>query len=187
MKAIETYYKGNRFRSRLEARWAVAFDCLGIAWDYEVEGYVVSGKPYLPDFWLPQLNCFVEIKPTLPTEQFMCSNVLNDMDYPVILICGRPSRETCIAFCGDLSDSGGGVSSRYAWIGSCRLCESPYLILEDEHKREFFLSGDLQSEWNYKCSCGKRSENNSYVNRAFEYAAMCRFEHGEFPKVFRQE
>ena len=26
IKAIETYYKGYRFRSRLEARWAVFFD-----------------------------------------------------------------------------------------------------------------------------------------------------------------
>ena len=28
--AIETKYKGYRFRSRLEARWAVFFDALGI-------------------------------------------------------------------------------------------------------------------------------------------------------------
>lgn len=26
IKAIDTYYKGYRFRSRLEARWAVFFD-----------------------------------------------------------------------------------------------------------------------------------------------------------------
>ena len=30
IKAIETYYKGYRFRSRLEARWAVFFDAAGI-------------------------------------------------------------------------------------------------------------------------------------------------------------
>ena len=32
-KAIETKYKGFRFRSRLEARWAVFFDALGIEWE----------------------------------------------------------------------------------------------------------------------------------------------------------
>jgi hypothetical protein len=56
MKAIETWYAGNRFRSRLEARWAVFLDKTEIDWDYEPQGYVVpaTGKaiPYLPDFWL---------------------------------------------------------------------------------------------------------------------------------------
>lgn len=39
IKAIETQYKGYRFRSRLEARWAVFFDVLGIQWEYEPEGF----------------------------------------------------------------------------------------------------------------------------------------------------
>ena len=39
IKAIETTYKGYRFRSRLEARWAVFFETLGIRWKYENEGY----------------------------------------------------------------------------------------------------------------------------------------------------
>jgi hypothetical protein len=39
MKPIETRYKGYRFRSRLEARWAVFFDAVGEGWEYEKEGY----------------------------------------------------------------------------------------------------------------------------------------------------
>ena len=51
MKAIETRYKGYRFRSRLEARWAVFFDALGLAWEYEPEGFDLGcGGRYLPDF-----------------------------------------------------------------------------------------------------------------------------------------
>lgn len=50
IKAIETFYNGHRFRSRLEARWAVAFDVLGIGWEYEPEGFETSSGPYLPDF-----------------------------------------------------------------------------------------------------------------------------------------
>ncbi len=42
IKAIETRYKGYRFRSRLEARWAVYFDTLGWKWEYEKEGYDFS-------------------------------------------------------------------------------------------------------------------------------------------------
>jgi hypothetical protein len=48
---IQTRYRGYRFRSRLEARWAVAFDAMGLRWEYEPEGFVLpSGKHYLPDF-----------------------------------------------------------------------------------------------------------------------------------------
>lgn len=51
MRAIETRYKGYRFRSRLEARWAVFFDNMGIKYEYEPEGFVLAGGThYLPDF-----------------------------------------------------------------------------------------------------------------------------------------
>jgi len=51
MKAIQTEYKGFLFRSRLEARWAVFFDALGLHWEYEAEGFELSdGRFYLPDF-----------------------------------------------------------------------------------------------------------------------------------------
>ena len=79
IKAIETFYKGYHFRSRLEARWAVFFDTLGISWKYEVEGYekevgstTVTGEEitelvrYLPDFFLPNRwgggGVYVEVK-----------------------------------------------------------------------------------------------------------------------------
>jgi hypothetical protein len=50
--AIETRYAGCRFRSRLEARWAVFFDSVGLAWEYEPQGFLVGDDktPYLPDF-----------------------------------------------------------------------------------------------------------------------------------------
>ena len=38
IKPIETIYNGYRFRSRLEARWAVFFDALNIQCLYETEG-----------------------------------------------------------------------------------------------------------------------------------------------------
>ena len=51
IKAIETIYKGYRFRSRLEARWAVFFDALKLPWEYEPEGFEFEGGlRYLPDF-----------------------------------------------------------------------------------------------------------------------------------------
>ena len=67
IKPIETMYNGYRFRSRLEARWAVFFDAAGIEYQYEPEGFEVNfdGKiyRYLPDFYLPQFDKYVEVKP----------------------------------------------------------------------------------------------------------------------------
>jgi hypothetical protein len=69
MKIIETIYNGNRFRSRLEARWAVFFDALGVPYEYEKEGYNLDEAGcYLPDFWLPQQQGWVEIKGPEPTD-----------------------------------------------------------------------------------------------------------------------
>ncbi|GAA1840941.1 hypothetical protein GCM10009836_20340 [Pseudonocardia ailaonensis] len=63
MRAIQTAYAGHRFRSRLEARWAVVFDQLGITWRYEPEGFILSdGSTYLPDFVLPSDGWTVEAK-----------------------------------------------------------------------------------------------------------------------------
>lgn len=63
IKPIETEYNGYRFRSRLEARWAYFFDLLGIKYEYEPEGIVLSdGSKYLPDFYLIDLDTFAEIK-----------------------------------------------------------------------------------------------------------------------------
>ena len=68
MKPIETAYSGYKFRSRLEARWAVFYDVLHIPYQYEREGYDLDDMWYLPDFWLPEQDCWVEIKAQAPTE-----------------------------------------------------------------------------------------------------------------------
>lgn len=69
VRAITTRYKGYSFRSRLEARWAVFFDHLGIRWEYEPEGFELgNGLRYLPDFWLPDWKLWVEVKPGPPDD-----------------------------------------------------------------------------------------------------------------------
>jgi hypothetical protein len=71
---IETHYNGYRFRSRLEARWAVFFDRAGFEYRYEAEGYRLPSGLYLPDFYLPDAKPkhtiekgpvprYVEVKP----------------------------------------------------------------------------------------------------------------------------
>src|SRR5690348_4277672 len=69
LQPIETQYNGYRFRSRLEARWAVFFDSLGVPYEYEREAYDLDGIYYLPDFWLPQQEYWIEIKGQPPTAE----------------------------------------------------------------------------------------------------------------------
>lgn len=69
MKSIETIYKNTRFRSRLEAKWALFFDELGIEWDYECEGFESRGIRYLPDFFLPEIELLFECKPYAPSRE----------------------------------------------------------------------------------------------------------------------
>jgi hypothetical protein len=56
-------YAGERFRSSLEADWACTLDFYDIEWKYEPEGIQLpSGKGYVPDFWLPQIGTWLEVK-----------------------------------------------------------------------------------------------------------------------------
>jgi hypothetical protein len=57
--AIPTNYRGRRYRSRLEARWAAFFDLL--SWGAEYEPYDL-GK-WSPDFLLSKMETLVEVKP----------------------------------------------------------------------------------------------------------------------------
>jgi hypothetical protein len=72
IKAIETRYAGYRFRSRLEARWAVFFDVAEMDWEYEPQGLEVRttrGRiKYLPDFWLETSGQWAEVKGYLDTD-----------------------------------------------------------------------------------------------------------------------
>ena len=63
----EINYDGYRFRSKIEAQWYVYFKTLGIECFYEPETISLelsNGKimNYLPDFFLPELDAYVEIK-----------------------------------------------------------------------------------------------------------------------------
>ena len=100
IKAIESRYAGHRFRSRLEARWAVFFDVLGLAWSYEPEGYGLGEVgAYLPDFFVPKLNggVFFEVKPDgyLPDagEQRLWLTFSQEIRHPLIVLRGTPGSQ----------------------------------------------------------------------------------------------
>lgn len=92
VKAIETQYKGYRFRSRLEARWAVAFDTIGHAYLYEHEGFELPSGKYLPDFYFPNLDIWGEVKPTAFTQKELrkCADLVLYTHRPCVLLIGVP-------------------------------------------------------------------------------------------------
>lgn len=93
MKPIQTVYKGYRFRSRLEARWAVFFDALGVKWSYEHEGFELpGGGRYLPDFFLPEIGLWVEIKPGALTVQevYKATQLVAGTKQPLFISAGMP-------------------------------------------------------------------------------------------------
>lgn len=84
---IETRYKGILFRSRIEARWALFYDKLGVPYDYEREGYDIAGCWYLPDFWMPKQDCFIEIKGKPPNlEEEALASILSQQSTKMVHI-----------------------------------------------------------------------------------------------------
>lgn len=167
IKAIETHYKGYRFRSRLEARWAVYFDSLGIKWEYEKEGYDL-GKAgwYLPDFWLPQVNMWAEVKGKKFTKKEIkkCEELDKMTGYPCLFLQGMP--DFCVYFATNDMD---------------------YLVTDhhgyhiDEHR--FFT--------NCGCAVGYPEPFEAmdwmideWFERAITNARSARFEHGEKPNMY---
>jgi len=164
MKAIETVYNGYRFRSRLEARWAVFFDTLGIKYQYEFEGYDLDGVWYLPDFYLPDFDTIAEVKPITPTDKeqkklIKCALALNKI--PLFLI-GTPGDETLLVYCFDEKDgsAGDGWKDDFVW----HFAESGHIKFWFD--KELYKDGDIR---------------RTYL-RTDTYSSLC----GNYPETFLQ-
>lgn len=90
--AIETHWNGFRFRSRLEARWAVFLSEMGVEFSYEPEGFDLGAEGwYLPDFQLTGWN-YAEVKPAALSEQEQkkCVALAEQTHKDVIFLVGPP-------------------------------------------------------------------------------------------------
>jgi len=187
MKAIDTVYKGHRFRSRLEARWAVFFNSLGLSYEYEKEGFDLDGILYLPDFWMPALDIFIEIK----------GSALTKLDERKIEALVRASNKNCLVLIGQIGppDTEHNVPydcPMYSWYsveptdedpetGACNY-DSPYIWCE------CVICGKIGAEFDARsgrlCRHPNVSEKNYNANSprlmaAYRAAMGARFEHGE--------
>lgn len=92
-KTIATVYRGFAFRSRFEARWAVYMDAMGVKWQYEPEGFELPSGRYLPDFYLPDFDCYVEVKSKWPTEEEFrkCRELVEATRSKCLILDGDPA------------------------------------------------------------------------------------------------
>jgi hypothetical protein len=195
LKAIETRYANHLFRSRLEARWATALDNMGVRWEYEREGFELKGGVrYLPDFWLPDLKCWLEIKGDDPSEEALDkARKLRDAgDWPVVVAVGPVSAGPHRCFANDIGHSSGGSSEWEVRWYICDGCRKPKISWGDgchtivgpgwiSHPVEWCLQTAFKPAADSEC--GPRwSEHNAAldapIHRAIEAAKSARFEHG---------
>lgn len=180
IRAIETSYKGYRFRSRLEARWAVFMDSLGIEWIYENEGYDIAGEWYLPDFILPEQKIILEIKPKLPADQYYDTDLLELLSEKIgmtgYILSGQPWVDDKEGFhnfdCIDYSIQPAIGDTDYLWC-ECTSCGAIGIEYSGRAERVMHFSG-----------C-KNTANKDYAPMtkrlmdAYKSARSARFEHGE--------
>lgn len=88
--AMPTLIDGASCRSRLEARFVIFLKTLKVAYEYETVTFALSsGRKYTPDFYLPALRLWVELKPAYPHAEEMERCVeLCKRGFPTVLVYG---------------------------------------------------------------------------------------------------
>jgi hypothetical protein len=191
LRAIETRYNGYRFRSRLEARWAVFFDSLVIEYRYETEGFrLPSGTLYLCDFEVPEWAAWIEIKPEstdVSAAQAKLRQLSDATGRAALLVAGSPwPDEYRVDFWHPNASK---WQERCIFFG-CFGCTSLWIANEDG-VRHLGARNPLGARTNKAClplsregwELGvRRGEREGLTDRlelAFHRARGARFEHGE--------
>lgn len=84
--AKEVIYNGQKYRSTLEARWAMFFDLAHIKFVYELQTFYCgtyddcSDVFYEPDFYLPEYDIYCEVK---ATETQLAHSFINKIQYAI--------------------------------------------------------------------------------------------------------
>lgn len=205
IKPIETLYNGYRFRSRLEARWAVFFDTLGVEYKYELEGfdmsdcvkidyfgqnsvkYMLQGDYwYLPDFYLPGQDCFIEIKPSLSfgKQIYKPQTFAECSGRDVFVYMGDPYQDAASYLW--LTKRGWGVISDYPFLKSSSFTDDSFMRFMHPHypvEQVIDISETIPEKDEHACyvfdACGGNpailSEYQARLLAAYDAARQARF------------
>ena len=207
ISAIETEYLGYKFRSRAEARWAVLFHTGGIRFTYEPEGIKDGEILYLPDFYLPDFNMYVEVKPERPgfrdelKKPLQC--VVDNKIQRLMILQDIPAETKCelwwYPFLYFHNGSEEAVAARCVIApsidkliirtdlypgyknekGFCGLgcANSDYIDYSPTHDKNMY--GEEEMRWGEVLD----HDDRRLLHKAYGAARKARFEHGEKPRV----
>ncbi len=198
MSAIETIYKGYRFRSRLEARWAVFFDVMGIEWLYEPEGfrwhrYTTEHPPdfWLPDFYLPKTKTWVEVKGDVEEFAKKSQQWFEAHDYgdsPLPGFHNNSDQLNGILLLTSIHDYAiGHVPFHQMALHHKGVYAFPVIFTPKGLTHLICYYGDVGFEYTENCLCHEFRIRNRYLDEygnslcrfAYECAKQARFEHGQ--------
>ena len=77
---------------------------MGIDFQYEPEGFVIPGVgPYLPDFYLPHIRFFAEVKPDelIPAEMWKLEELARSTGRQALMLVGPPDYKPYLGFFHD--------------------------------------------------------------------------------------
>lgn len=108
------HHNGYRLRSYTELMWARLLDAADIFYLYEPHLQRIEGGSYLPDFYLPNVGVYLEVKGADPTPEEIrkADDVMDRTGTPVIFLIGRPESDRYgLMNCGMLGKSACGWNS----------------------------------------------------------------------------
>ena len=188
IKAIETRYAGCRFRSRLEARWAVFFDHLGIRWEYEPQGFDLPSGPYLPDFLLRGLTgdarngeTWFEVKNENAEEDPRWGELTGMTKVPTVVAFGMPGPRDDLVL--HPTRRGGWMEVYDGWIDGYGVgwdCNRAFNVCLSHHQIGVTFEGDIERICRRPAGVERPCFGSlGSMAAAYSDARSARFEHGE--------
>lgn len=196
IESIDTHYDGHKFRSRIEAKWAVFFNSMDIEYLYEPEGFELpSGDRYLPDFYLPDVGMrstedtgvWIEVKSIIDSDSGW-----DGEPFDTLTEFAKAKKEPVALLVGEVGNGVMDNSDIYEiqdYDGNI-LIDHPMVIVEcvscGRIKIEFQESNYMTCEQCYSRMAGHASDQFSRIGSlkiegAVDDANYARFEHGERP------
>ena len=150
LRPLPVRYRGYWFRSRLEGRWAVFLDEMGIEFQYEPLGFQLpNGVCYLPDFYLPKVRCYAEVKPQelTPEQRESCQLLVYETNASFLFLIGPPDFRAYEAFwmdSGQITEDWVSLdihTYRKAYFTESRLWSVSEIWLDEEdHSLEYIMA-----------------------------------------------